>query len=255
MASVVRTYEEELAFVTQRSAVQFDIAKGFVPNMLVPGAFYVNAELKELLTRLRETAQQESTRRAEIKASTLALRKAACKLQQVLRTEEEAKAKAEREANEAAERQAAAKAEEERQARIPTCPICSTRVEEWQAQLRARLLRVELLHLDGLVLGVQPLVGAQPGPKVGHARQGGVVGRAQLGRVGHAVEMADRAPGPAQPLGGHIEHRRNGAPLRLEGRIADPLERGIGQREQLVDGRCHMVRRDLVKQRQPGKIK
>jgi hypothetical protein len=74
------------------------------------------AELKELLTRLRETAQQESTRRAEIKASTLALRKAASKLQQVLRTEEEAKAKAEREANEAAERQAAAKAEEERQA-------------------------------------------------------------------------------------------------------------------------------------------
>ena len=74
------------------------------------------AELKELLTRLKETAQQESTRRAEIKVSTLALRKAASKLQQVLRTEEEAKAKAELEAKEAAERQAAAKAEEERQA-------------------------------------------------------------------------------------------------------------------------------------------
>ena len=74
------------------------------------------AELKELLTRLKETAQQESTRRAEIKVSTLALRKAAFKLQQVLRTEEEAKAKAELEAKEAAERQAAAKAEEERQA-------------------------------------------------------------------------------------------------------------------------------------------
>jgi tRNA-splicing ligase RtcB len=45
----VRTYAEESAFIKQVSPVQFDIGIGFVPNMLVPGAFYVNAELKELL--------------------------------------------------------------------------------------------------------------------------------------------------------------------------------------------------------------
>jgi len=47
--SVVRTYEEEKSYVTQVSPVLFEISRGFVPNMLVPGAFYVNAELKELL--------------------------------------------------------------------------------------------------------------------------------------------------------------------------------------------------------------
>lgn len=48
-SSVVRTYEDELKFITQVTPTRFDIAQGFVPNMRVPGAFYVNDELKELL--------------------------------------------------------------------------------------------------------------------------------------------------------------------------------------------------------------
>jgi len=73
-------------------------------------------ELKDLLTRLKDTAQQAAAQDAEAEAKAVALRKAASKLQSVLRAEEESKARAEREAKEAADREAAAKAEEEKAA-------------------------------------------------------------------------------------------------------------------------------------------
>jgi hypothetical protein len=69
--------------------------------------------LRHVLSHLRRTREQSIRLTAKrsrghaafaARASTLALRKAACKLQQVLRTEEEAKAKAEREANKAAKK-------------------------------------------------------------------------------------------------------------------------------------------------------
>ncbi|KAF8071042.1 RtcB-like protein [Scenedesmus sp. PABB004] len=46
---VVRTYEEEAAFIRQVSDVRYDVSPGFVPGMRVPGTFYVNAALKDLL--------------------------------------------------------------------------------------------------------------------------------------------------------------------------------------------------------------
>ncbi len=46
---VVRTYEEECAFVKQVDGTSYSIGRGFVDNMNVPGHFYVNEELKSLL--------------------------------------------------------------------------------------------------------------------------------------------------------------------------------------------------------------
>eukprot|EP00879_Flechtneria_rotunda_P008297 GHRR01008691.1.p1 GENE.GHRR01008691.1~~GHRR01008691.1.p1 ORF type:complete len:507 (+),score=180.67 GHRR01008691.1:555-2075(+) len=45
----VRTYDEERAFIEQVSNVQYNVKMGFVPNMRVPGTFYVNEKLKDLL--------------------------------------------------------------------------------------------------------------------------------------------------------------------------------------------------------------
>ena len=46
---VVRTYDEEKAFLEQTSSCRWSIKKGFVPNMKVPGTFYVNDQLQELV--------------------------------------------------------------------------------------------------------------------------------------------------------------------------------------------------------------
>lgn len=48
-SSVVRTYEEEMQFIEQHSAVEWHIKMGMVPNMRVPGKFYVNEHLKQLV--------------------------------------------------------------------------------------------------------------------------------------------------------------------------------------------------------------
>lgn len=48
-SSVVRTYEEEMAYVTRETPTRFRVAKGFVPNMRVPGVFYVNKHLQDLM--------------------------------------------------------------------------------------------------------------------------------------------------------------------------------------------------------------
>lgn len=45
----VRTYDEERAFIEQVNSVQYNVKMGFVPNMNVPGTFYVNDKLKDLL--------------------------------------------------------------------------------------------------------------------------------------------------------------------------------------------------------------
>ncbi|GHP03998.1 hypothetical protein PPROV_000275200 [Pycnococcus provasolii] len=55
--TVVRTYEEECSYITQQglpslspsSSVTFDIRLGFVPNMRVPGRFFVNERLSSLM--------------------------------------------------------------------------------------------------------------------------------------------------------------------------------------------------------------
>ena len=42
----MRTYEEELSYIEQLTATKYKIKEGFVPNMNVPGVFYVNDDLK-----------------------------------------------------------------------------------------------------------------------------------------------------------------------------------------------------------------
>lgn len=44
-----RSYEEETAFIHRESATRFRIDKGFVDGMRVPGSFYVNQALEELM--------------------------------------------------------------------------------------------------------------------------------------------------------------------------------------------------------------
>ena len=46
---VVRTYEQECAFVKQVDGCSYSIGQGFVDGMRVPGHFYVNEEIKSLL--------------------------------------------------------------------------------------------------------------------------------------------------------------------------------------------------------------
>ena len=46
---VVRTYEQECAFVKQVDGCSYSIGQGFVDSMRVPGHFYVNEEIKSLL--------------------------------------------------------------------------------------------------------------------------------------------------------------------------------------------------------------
>ena len=48
-SDVVRTYEEEMSYITQLSDCKYEIGVGFVPNMAVPGQFYVNSALKDLV--------------------------------------------------------------------------------------------------------------------------------------------------------------------------------------------------------------
>ena len=47
--SAVRTFEEEMGYISQSTPVSFAIRKGFVQNMRVPGRFYVNELLRPLM--------------------------------------------------------------------------------------------------------------------------------------------------------------------------------------------------------------
>jgi tRNA-splicing ligase RtcB len=44
-----RTYEDEMKYIDRTTPWKFKIKEGFVPNMKVPGAFYINADLEELI--------------------------------------------------------------------------------------------------------------------------------------------------------------------------------------------------------------
>ena len=48
-APAVRTYEQERQFLKQVAPCQWRIDQGFVPGMKVPGTFYVNGELQDLV--------------------------------------------------------------------------------------------------------------------------------------------------------------------------------------------------------------
>lgn len=47
--SVVRTFDEEMAYIRRLTPWKFEIGRGFVPGMNVEGTFYVNEALEELI--------------------------------------------------------------------------------------------------------------------------------------------------------------------------------------------------------------
>jgi len=47
--AVVRTYEEDCQYIRRVTPWKFEIDVGFVPHMRVPGSFYVNSALEELM--------------------------------------------------------------------------------------------------------------------------------------------------------------------------------------------------------------
>ena len=49
MSVVKRSYEEEISYIKKISETKYEISPGFVPNMTVPGYFYVNNALKDLI--------------------------------------------------------------------------------------------------------------------------------------------------------------------------------------------------------------
>lgn len=108
------------------------------------------------------------------------------------------------------------------------------------------LLLVEAGRGYGLVLGVQAFVGTQIGPELGDLWQGFVIGSAQLGRVGHAVEMIDGRPGSAQLVAtsstAEMASHCAGSPVQPR----SPAPAGTGQ--QSVDGGRHIRRLNAVKQ-------
>ena len=116
------------------------------------------------------------------------------------------------------------------------------------------LFRGQGCGVHGLVLGVEPLVRPQGGPESGDPGQGGVVGGAQLGGVGHGVEVRDRAPCPAQPLGGHVQRAGHGPPVGGEPHSRDRFQRLFGGGQQGVQCGFHVGRLDCVKAWQARKV-
>ena len=114
------------------------------------------------------------------------------------------------------------------------------------------LLGVQAADVNGFVLGVQALVGAQPGPELSDTRQGGVVGGTQFRCVGHAVEVADGAPGAAEVFGGDVQHPRDAGPTGRETGLGDFAQSRFGTGQQFIHGGADMLGFDLVKQRERG---
>ena len=116
------------------------------------------------------------------------------------------------------------------------------------------LLGVEAGGVDGFVFGIQAFVAAQTCPELGDAGQGRVVGGTQLWGVGHAVEVRDRAPGHAQPLGADIQSAGDGFPVRWKVCCSDFFKGLLSGCQQFVQSRRHMVWGNAVKQGQAGGV-
>ena len=52
-----RTYDEEMKYIRRLDATQFEISLGFVPGMRVPGRFYVNKTLEDMMFEELKCAQ------------------------------------------------------------------------------------------------------------------------------------------------------------------------------------------------------
>ena len=102
------------------------------------------------------------------------------------------------------------------------------------------------------VLGVQPLVGALAREEFGDARQVLGVHGAQLGRVGDAGEVLDRAPRARQPLGGDGEDGRHRVEVGRYLGADRAFERGVGLGQQHVHRGRDVLGPDLVEGGQAG---
>jgi len=61
MAETKRTFEKEMEYIKRETPEMYDIKVGFVPNMNVPGRFYVNTQLERLMfDELRSFSRQSS---------------------------------------------------------------------------------------------------------------------------------------------------------------------------------------------------
>lgn len=56
-----RSYEEERSYLRRTGPTRFEIDRGFVPNMRVPGAFYVNGKLEQLVFGELEASCERGT--------------------------------------------------------------------------------------------------------------------------------------------------------------------------------------------------
>ena len=112
------------------------------------------------------------------------------------------------------------------------------------------LLASQPRRVDSLVFCIQLVVCAQTREELGDFGQCLVVSRAQLGCVGHAVEVAHRPPGATQLLRGYVQYRGDAVPVCGEIRSSNRLQRCVALREQLLQRGRNMAGLDLVKQRQ-----
>ena len=131
--------------------------------------------------------------------------------------------------------------------RAPSCARACSAAPSWLFGVQAR-------RVDGLVFGVKPFVSTQAGPELGHPGQDRIEGSAQLRGVRHAVQVADRTPGPAQVFGGNVQHTGNGGPLRREFRGGHGRQSGFGIGQQRIQRGRDVLRADPVKQREIGEI-
>ena len=120
--------------------------------------------------------------------------------------------------------------------------------------VRLALFGIKRGGVNGFVFGIQRLVGAQCGRKLGHGRQHGVESSAQLGRVAHAFEVAHGAPGAAQAFGGYVQRGGQALPVGRKVGLRDLLKRSLRLLQQLRDGGLNLLGRNGVKARQVGKV-
>ncbi len=109
--------------------------------------------------------------------------------------------------------------------------------------------------LQLLVFAEEDFVLAQLGPEFRHLGLVGIVGGAQFGRIDHAIEVVDDAPGAAQGFGDLVLGGDEVFPAHFFHRRFQLRHRGARLGQQGIDGRRDMLVRDRVEAWQSGKIK
>ena len=95
----------------------------------------------------------------------------------------------------------------------------------------------------------QALVRRQPGVKGGDGAQAAAVGSPNLRGVRHGMQVPHQAPGAVQPLGGHVQHRRQGVERWSDLGAHCALKRLVRLTQQGVDRRLDVLGPDAVEGR------